>query len=357
MSGRPRTAPLYATLAAALAACAVVLPGCVIGPGTKAADSPGGPTNLPCASRGPVNSVAFSADGALLAAGSGELHAEGEPLPEPEARIRLFDVVPGTLLATPRAALDARHGQVFALAFSPDAQTLASTGTDATVDLWDTARAHDATPPRSFAGHVGWVRAIQISPDGTKVASGGQDHTVRIRETGSGREIATLEGHTRWVTCLAFSRDGRKLVSGSDDRTVRLWSLESGKLLKQATADGAWGVFAVAFSPDGETIAAAGADGAIHLLDAFSLIEISVLYGHAGNVSSLVYAQDGTLISGGGDGTIRLWDAVKGVEVRQIKDGDRITGLALSPDGHTLAAASADGSVHLRDLRLPPTPR
>ncbi len=46
--------------------------------------------------------------------------------------------------------------------------------------------------------------------------------------------------------------------------------------------------------------------------------------------------------------TVKLWDAVRGQELRTLAGhGGRVMAVAFSPDGHTLASASADGSVRL----------
>ncbi|NER08810.1 MAG: WD40 repeat domain-containing protein, partial [Okeania sp. SIO3C4] len=116
-----------------------------------------------------------------------------------------------------------------------------------------------------------------------------------------------LAAHKNTVWAIAFSPDGKTLASGSQDQKVKLWQVETGQLL--CTLDGHdKAVLSVAFSPDSQTLASSSYDKKIHLWDVDTEEILETFKGHAKPVWSVNFSPDGqTLASGGADQTIKLW--------------------------------------------------
>jgi WD40 repeat protein/serine/threonine protein kinase len=144
--------------------------------------------------------------------------------------------------------LEGHEGSVYALAFHPDGQTLASGGTDQVIRIWSIADAE--TEPRTLTGHTNWIWSLNYSADGALLASTGFDMMVRVWNVSQDyAPFRTLQGHTNFVRSVRFSPNGRILASGGDDGRVIVWDLLTGNPLSAIPFENAQKVWSLSFNP------------------------------------------------------------------------------------------------------------
>ncbi|MFC4051195.1 WD40 repeat domain-containing serine/threonine protein kinase [Actinomadura syzygii] len=161
-----------------------------------------------------------------------------------------------------------------------------------------------------------------------------------------------LEGHTKDVEAVAFSPDGKTLASGGEDHTVRLWDVAAERPVA-VLDDYPDRVDAVAFSPDGRLLAAGGSGGTVVLWDMGTRRAVATLRNGGVQVGALAFAPNGKALAVGGDGgaTVKLWStATRRLIAGYGNSAYAGESVAFSPDGRTLAAGGHDAPTILWDV-------
>ena len=261
-------------------------------------------------------------------------------------------------------AIQEWHGHraaVYAVAFQPNGQHMATASFDHTIKVWDV---ESGRVVRSFSGHQDKVLALAYSADGRRFASAGLDGTVRLWDAATSRPLACLTSRNRCVQGIAFTPDGSRLIACGDAGIAEVWRTGSvscrvkGACRVEGIVERTIAVepermplFAAAVSPDGQTLALAGLDGRIRLHDLATGKRRRTLEGHADAVYSLAFSPDGDcLASGSVDQTVRCWQTATGVQ-RACLDGHQGTvyQVGFSADGRRLVSAGGDGEVIVWD--------
>ena len=206
-----------------------------------------------------VSDLAFSRDGRFLIASVGIRDNNQE---QPGA-IKIWDCK-----QLKEAHQIKAHGQsVNAVAVSPDDRTLATAGSDKTIQLWN----RDDWTPRHSIETRGTVRQLLFTPDGKSLIAA-IDNQISIWDVDSGELLYLLEGHNAMVRGLSLANDGT-LASAAWDGTVRLWHHQTFQLMAVLQAHPS-AAYSVHFAPSGDLLASGGADGAIKLWRAAPTEEI-----------------------------------------------------------------------------------
>lgn len=162
--------------------------------------------------------------------------------------------------------------------------------------------------------------------------------------------VARLGGHAGPVNAVAFAPDGRTLATGSSDGTVVVQRVADDRSAVSFRLAGR--VRAVSFSPDGRTLAAASTGGPVRLWDTAGRRTAAVLPAATTGARAVAFAPDGsTLAVPAADGTVRLWRTAgdHGPAGSLAGHAGRVDALAWAPDGRTLVSAGADRTVRLWD--------
>jgi WD40 repeat protein len=158
--------------------------------------------------------------------------------------------------------------------------------------------------------------------------------------------------HSDQAFAVAFAPDGKTIASGGDDRVVRLWDAATGQELRTLSGH-TDGVNALAFSPDGTMLVSASEDRTARLWDVASGKERLAFRRHGTSaVKCAAFVPDGKAVATrGDDGAVRLWDAAGGKELLHIASVKALgrSDLAFAPGGSTLAGPAPGGGIALWD--------
>lgn len=322
---------------------------------------------------GSADRIAFLPDGKTLAVAMDD------------GRLVLRDVADGRT----RTTLTNANSPITSLAVSPGGAHVATGAGNGTVDIWETSTGiagGAGTPSGRFGarGHESEVTGLAYSPDGKALASGGKEGNIRLQFADSRAATELKAGGP--ILAIAFAPDGRTLAVACEG--VQVWDVAEAKRVSTIPAhtvkvprramtskvvDGKTArtfepvpgefierkatVTALAFAPDGKTIAVGESFGFetvgsnVAIREAATGREI-LSFRQEQAIVALALSPDGAILATATSAEVRLSDAATGRERATRKFApltDRVRAVAFSPDGKTLAV-SVGWAIRLWDV-------
>jgi WD40 repeat protein len=303
-----------------------------------------------------IQSLGFDAAGTTLVSSS----RNGE--------VRIWDAGSGTL----RKAIKVQSGLSVPAAVSPDGK-LVVTGGPAGLSFWDAATGQLIDRRRDDNGDQ-VVGALAFRPDGTLLAVGGT-RGIEIVEVAAGRrsvaEIPSL-GDTG-TQAVVFTPRGDRLATGDVDG-LRLWNLDekipSSVLVEKAKGAGSSLDIVVETGPHPARLVPAPGPGGVHAIDPTGgLTAVSDPQGglviqarsgarlratEAGPVGALAFSPDGTTIAAASENgridTVEVTTGNKGRELRSVPGADPVASIAVASKGARVAVGTTRGAIEIWDV-------
>ena len=257
--------------------------------------------------------------------------------------------------------------QVRKIAFSPDGQFLAAAGESGRLDpktrkfltgdvtVWDVTTGRVV---RSFQSEPGTGSAVALGARGKLLARALGDGAIEVWDLSTDRSVITLPGspesNASEVHAIAFSPDGDTLAAGYGQghghAPIKVWNVATGKLAVSFRGHQSF-VNSLAFSPDGQRLLSGGHDEFVKVWDVVTGHEVLNLKSRTGIVSCVAFSPDGARVAATVEHGVKVWDVRTGDEVLSLAGhAGGVSSVVFSPDGERLASGGHDRTVRVWDV-------
>ena len=243
--------------------------------------------------------------------------------------------------------LGGNPGPVWSIDFAKDGKTLAAGIGDGSVRLWDIEKEEVV---RSFNAHIGNVWNVKFHPTLDLFATAGDDTWVKLWD------LKTFDLKQGWkldntVRAIAFAPDGKTLAAGDRDGGLYIYDVKTGQELNTIELEQTT-ILGIDYSSDGKLLATVGSDKTVRVFDAGTLQQRQSFKGHQGPIYSVSFAPQGPLLASVGfKSETWIWNADTGENTLKVEgQGGDNWAVGFCGQGRHLITGGQDGTAKLWSL-------
>jgi WD40 repeat protein len=293
---------------------------------------------IPGDARGGGGVIAYNPNGRFLAVAGGD------------NLIRIYDARPGDRLTADLTQTLTGHAQrVLALGFN-GTNTLVSISEDHSAKSWDIVSGKLLHMTELKLGKPNY---FAFSPGTEPFLAASSGNEIGLWNYQGGERLNTFEANDSEVAALAFTPDGKSLAIGTTKGVVRVMDIASWKVALAIDLDTP--VHSLAASAT--HIVVGYGDGTLALLNMGDQTSVPELKKHTGAINAVAFSPKGErFASASEDRTVKVWDT-ETLKLLCSLEGhtEAVRGVAFSPDGRKMASIDVGGTVNYWTVPLPPS--
>ena len=261
-----------------------------------------------------------------------------------------------TDLAAAKKAVIGKKEALLAVKFSTDSRLVAASFGDGSIRTW---AALSGTPLAEAVGNETSTASLIVESSGAFASVQSNGALTKTQSTPSWkleRVLGGVDDATLFpdrVNAVAFSPDGKTLATGSGEpsRTgdITLFALDSGKLITAWAERHTDSVVSLDFSPDGKLLASGAADKIARVTEVATGEESHLFEGHTHYVTDVAFRADGRILAtAGADGVVNAWDMISGERKKKIEGWKKeVTSLQFIGATNQLVTSAGDNLIRV----------
>jgi WD40 repeat protein len=233
-------------------------------------------------------------------------------------------------------------------AISTSNAMVATASFDGRIKLWEGDR---LTKSEELVNGNEKVFGIGLAPQGDKIAYADPNHAVIVYNVQRKQQEHVFYGHVNTVFKVKFSPNGQFVASASADGSVKIWEVLTGNRVADLAHNGR--VISMAWHPDGTHLISGTNENIVYLWELSTFQTVRKFYGHNGPITALAFHPSGqSMVSGSLDSKLCLWGVHDGKFLYRFDDHRLgINSISFSSDGQYMLSGSSDGHLRVYDIR------